>query len=119
LERVRKARGPSLLHPRALGRKQSPTRNLLERLCNRAAEVLRFCDAPLPVVMTNNTGERALRPVKTQIKISGCHQCETGAANWLKVRSYLDSARKHGLGACEAIQRALVGKLWMPPIATT
>jgi transposase len=106
------------LHPRAPGRKQSPTRNLLERLRDRAADVLRFCDAPLHVVMTNNTGERALRPVKTQIKISGCHQSETGAANWLKIRSYLDSARKHGLGAFEAIQRAFVGELWMPPIAT-
>jgi transposase len=81
--------------------------------------VLRFCDDPLHVVMTNNTGERALRPVKTQIKISGCHQCEIGAANWLKVRSYLDSARKHGLGAFEAIRRAFVGELWMPPIAMT
>ena len=87
------------LHPRAPGRKQSPTRNLLERLRDRAADVLRFADDPLHVPFTNNTGERALRPVKTQIKISGCHQSETGAAAWLDVRSYLDSARKHGLGA--------------------
>ncbi|HEX2185829.1 MAG TPA: IS66 family transposase [Chloroflexota bacterium] len=105
------------LHPRAAGRKQSPTRNLLERLRDRACDILRFVDDPLHVVMTDNTGERALRPVKTQVKISGCHQSEAGAAAWLAVRSYLDSARKHGLGAFEAIRCAFTGNLWMPPIA--
>nr|WP_276615559.1 transposase [Nonomuraea basaltis] len=68
---------------------------------------------------SNNTAERALRPIKTQVKISGCHQSETGAAAWLAVRSYLDSARKHGLNAFDAIRRAFTGHLWMPPIALT
>jgi hypothetical protein len=48
------------------------------------------------------------------VKISGCHQSETGAAAWLAVRSYLDSARKHGLNAFDAIRRAFTGHLWMP-----
>jgi transposase len=105
------------LHPRAAGRKQSPARNLLERLRDQADNVLRFADHPKQVPFTNNTGERALRPVKTQVKISGCHQSDTGAAAWLAVRSYLDSARKHGMSAFEAIHRAFTGNLWMPPIA--
>ncbi|PYC86607.1 hypothetical protein C7C46_05720 [Streptomyces tateyamensis] len=105
------------LHPRAEGRKQTRARNLLERLRDRAHDVLRFADHPKQVPFTNNTGERALRPVKTQVKISGCHQSETGAAAWLAVRSYLDSARKHGLSAFDAIHRAFTGNLWMPPIA--
>lgn len=99
------------LHPHAPGWKQSPARNLLERLRERADEVLRFADFPGWVSFTNNAGERALRPVKTQVKISGCHQSEDGAAHWLTVRSYLDSARKHGLTAFEAIHRAFTGKL--------
>lgn len=103
------------LHLRAPGRKQSPTRNRLERLRDRAHAVLRFADDPLHGPFTNNTGERALRPVKTQIKISGCHQSEDGAAAWLAVRSYLDSARKHGLNAFDAIGRAFTGNPWMPP----
>jgi hypothetical protein len=107
------------LHPRAPGRKQSPARNLLERLRDQAGDVLRFADHPRQVPFTNNTGERALRPVKTQVKISGCHQSDTGAAAWLAVRSYLDSARKHGLNAFDAIRRAFTGNLWMPPIALT
>ncbi|MGI5515993.1 IS66 family transposase [Streptomyces sp. CA-106131] len=105
------------LHPRAPGRKQSPARNLLERLRDQANNVLRFADHPRHVPFTNNTGERALRPVKTQVKISGCHQSEHGAAAWLAVRSYLDSARKHGLNPFDAIRRAFTGNLWMPPIA--
>jgi hypothetical protein len=105
------------LHPRAPGRKQSPTRNLLERLRDRAADVLRFADHPTWVPFTNNEAERTLRPVKTQVKISGCHQSETGATAWLAVRSYLDSARKHGLSAFDAIRRAFTGNLWMPPVA--
>ncbi|MBV9023544.1 MAG: IS66 family transposase, partial [Streptomycetaceae bacterium] len=104
-------------HPRAEGRKQSTTRNLLERLRDHAEDILRFANHPSRLVMTNNTGERALRPVKTQVKISGCHQSDTGAAAWLAVRSYLDSARKHGINAFDAIRRAFTGNLWMPPIA--
>jgi transposase len=103
-------------HPRAPGHKQSPARNLLERLRDQAHSVLHFADDPRHVPFTNNCGERALRPVKTQLKISGCHQSETGAMAWLAVRSYLDSARKHGLSAFEAIHRAFTGNLWMPPI---
>lgn len=102
-------------HPRAPGRKQSPARNLLERLRDQSHSVLHFADTPRHVPFTTNCGERALRPVKTQLKISGCHQSETGARAWLAVRSYLDSARKHGLNAFEAIHRAFSGNLWMPP----
>ena len=76
-----------------------------------------FADDPRHVPFTNNCGERALRPVKTQLKISGCHQSADGATAWLAVRSYLDSARKHGLSAFQAIHRAFTGNLWMPPIA--
>ncbi|MEV6868767.1 transposase [Streptosporangium subroseum] len=103
--------------PACSRRKQSPARNLLERLRDRAGDVLRFADHPGWVPFTNNEAERALRPVKTQVKISGCHQSEDGATARLTVRSYLDSARKHGLGAFEAIRRAFTGDLWMPPVA--
>nr|WP_279591924.1 transposase [Streptomyces sp. 846.5] len=105
------------LHPRAPGRGQSLARNLLERLRDHAHDVLRFADHPRQVPFTNNTAERALRPVKTQVKISGCHQSDQGAAAWLAVRSYLDSDRKHGLSAFDAIHRAFTGNLWLPPIA--
>jgi hypothetical protein len=55
--------------------------------------------------------------VKTQVKISGCHQSEAGARNWLDVRSYLSSARKHDVTAFDALRLAMQGTPWMPPIA--
>lgn len=103
-------------HPRMPGRKQSDATNLLERLRDRAEQYLRFT-RDLGVPATNNQGERDLRPVKTQIKISGCHQSDTGAANWLAVRSYLSTAAKHGLSAYATLRAAMTSDLWMPPIA--
>ncbi|MGH3345201.1 MAG: IS66 family transposase [Carbonactinosporaceae bacterium] len=50
-------------HPRRPGRKQSKTRNLLERLRDRDEQVLRFA-RDLAVPFTNNQAERDLRPVK-------------------------------------------------------
>jgi hypothetical protein len=79
------------LHPRAPGREQTKTRNLLERLRDRADEVLRFAHN-LTVPFTNNQAERDLRPAKTQLKISGCHRSATCATAWLRVRGYLSTA---------------------------
>ena len=105
------------LHPEDPWRRgQSDARNLLLRLCERRADYLRFT-VDLTVPATNNQGERDLRPVKTQIKISGCHASENGAANWLTVRSYVSTAVKHGIGAFEAVRRAFNDDVWMPPVA--
>ncbi|MFF3791855.1 hypothetical protein ACFYXW_17660 [Streptomyces sp. NPDC001981] len=60
-------------HPRAAGQKQSTARNPPERLRDQAHAVLRFADDLRHVSFTNHCGERALRPVKPQLKISGCH----------------------------------------------
>jgi len=60
-------------HRRVPGRRQSKTRNLLERLRDRDAQVLLFA-RDLSVPFTNNQAERDVRPTKTQLKISGCHR---------------------------------------------
>jgi len=95
---------------------QSKQTNLLLRLRDDRDAYLRFT-TDLTVPATNNQAERDLRPVKTQLKISGCHASKTGAENWLAIRSYLVTATKHGLGALDAIGRAITGDAWMPPIA--
>jgi transposase len=97
---------------------QSKQTNLLLRLRDDREDYLRFT-ADLTVPATNNQSERDLRPIKTQLKISGCHAAKTGAENWLAIRSYLVTAIKHGLGALDAIHRAITGHAWMPPIALT
>ena len=104
------------LHPRAAGREQSKTRNLLERLRDRAAQILRYAH-DLAVPFTNNQAERDLRPAKTQLKISGCHRSATGATAWLRVRGYISTARKHGINVMAAIRDAVTGTPWTPPTA--
>lgn len=101
-------------HRRAPGRKQSKARNLLERLRDREPEILRFT-TDLAVPFTNNGSERDLRPVKTQLKISGCHRAATGARNWLRVRGYISTVRKHGEDVLTALHDAITGNPWRPP----
>ncbi len=74
-------------HPRTSETgKQPDATNLLERLRDHAHQYLLFT-TDLHVPPTNNLAERDQRPVKTQVKISGCHQPESGARNRLDVRS--------------------------------
>ena len=101
-------------HPRQPGRKQSKTRNLLERLRDRDAQVLRFA-RDLTVPFSNNQAERDLRPAKTQMKISGCHRASTAASAWLRVRGYISTIRKHGINVLAALRDAINGNPWKSP----
>lgn len=104
-------------HPRAAGRKQTPARNLLERVHNRRAEYLRYIH-DLAVPFTNNGSERDLRPVKTQQKISGCYRSAETASDWLTIRGYVSTLRKHGHDILTALRDTLAGHPWIPPAPT-
>lgn len=104
-------------HPRAPGKQQSKTRNLLQRLRDRREQVLLFAH-DLSVPFSNNQAERDLRPAKTQLKISGCHRSETGARTWLTIRSYTSTCRKNGVHILTALRDALTGNAWTPTYAT-
>ena len=103
-------------HRRTPGRRQSKTRNLLERLRNRDHQVLLFA-RDLTVPFTNNQAERDIRPTKTQMKISGCHRSATTANAWLRVRAYISTVRKHGDSVLDALRNAITGDPWKPPLA--
>jgi transposase len=103
-------------HRRVPGRRQSKTRNLLERLRDRDDQVLLFA-RDLSVPFTNNQAERDVRPTKTQMKISGCHRSETTAKAWLRVRSYISTVRKHSDNVLDALRDAITGSPWKPPLA--
>jgi transposase/uncharacterized coiled-coil protein SlyX len=106
-------------HPARPGRKQSKTRNLLQRLRDRESEVLRFAHN-LTVPFSNNQAERDLRPTKTHMKISGTFRSETSAKAWARIRGYVSTARKNGITAFEAIHTAVLGNPWTPtPSPTT
>lgn len=100
-------------HPKAAGRKQTPTRNLLHRMKSRRAEYLRYVTDP-GVPFTNNGSERDLRPAKTQQKISGSHRSATGATNWATVRGHISTLRKQGLPVLTGLRDTLTGNPWTP-----
>jgi transposase len=101
-------------HRRAPGRKQSKTRNLLERLRDRDEQVLLFA-RDLSVPFTNNQAERDVRPTKTQMKISGCHRSDTTARAWLRIRGYISTVGKHDDNILTALHDAITGNPWTPP----
>jgi len=89
--------------------KRSKARNLLERLTKYEEDVLRFMEEQL-VPFTNNLGERDLRMVKVQQKISGCFRSEQGANMFCRIRSYLATCRKNGVSSAEALRMLFQGR---------
>jgi transposase len=61
------------------------------------------------VPFDNNQAERDLRMVKTKTKVSGCFRSMDGAKDYLKIMSYVGTAKKHGVSAYEAIRCAVSG----------
>ncbi|MGH3196185.1 MAG: IS66 family transposase [Streptosporangiaceae bacterium] len=94
--------------------KQKPGREMLEFCRAREADVLRFA-SDTSVWPTNNLSERGVRPLKTQQKISGRLTSDDVTQNRLDIRGYIDTARKHGLGALDVLEQLMLGRPWMPP----
>ena len=53
---------------------------------------------------TNNDSEKALRPAKTKLKVSGCFRSEEGAGNYATVASVIQTAVKNGQNPFEVLQ---------------
>jgi transposase len=90
--------------------KKSKARNLYERLRDRADDGLRFMYVD-DVPFTNNQGENDLRMTKVQQKISGCFKSMEGANLFCRIRSYLITARKHGITPTEALKSIFDGRI--------
>lgn len=98
---------PPLAHSR--GRpKQTPARNLLERLDVHQAEVLRFIH-DFQVPFDNNQAERDIRMMKLKQKISGGFRSLDGARVFCRIRGYLSTLKKQGYNLLDALEQLFLG----------
>ena len=88
---------------------------MLEFCRDREADILRFT-TDTGVWPTNNISESGLRPNKTQQKVSGRLTSDDTTQDRLDIRSYIDTARKHGCDVLTVLHALFTGKPWMPPV---
>jgi transposase len=111
------ANPPPVRQPHQRGRmKQSPIRNLLERLLLDQEAVLAFLDN-LTIPFDNNQAERDLRMVRVQQKISGAFRSADGATAFARLRGYLSTLRKQGYRLLAALEALFTGQPLYPSFA--
>jgi transposase len=108
------ANPPPERRPGQRGRiKQSPARNLLERLWLGQEEVLAFLN-DLTIPFDNNQAEQDLRMLKVQQKIAGSFRADSGSEAFARIRGYLVSMRKQGVALLAALQSVFSGQPLYP-----
>ena len=94
-------------------KKKSKALNLLERLKRYEKATLAFMyDFTVP--FDNNLGERDIRMMKVQQKISGTFRSFDGALSFCRIRSYISTVKKQSVNVIMAIEDAFAGDTLLP-----
>lgn len=91
-------------------RKKGKIRALIERLQKHKGAVCLFI-YNFAVPFTNNQAEQDIRIIKVKNKVCGCFRTESGARDYLKIMSYVGTAKKNNVNVHEAIRQAVIGDI--------
>ncbi len=94
-------------------RYQNTATNLLTRLDAYRDDVLRFT-VDFDVPFDNNQGERDIRMVILQQKISGSWRTKAGADHFCAIRSYVCTMKKHRYSLLDGLRELFEGRVWLP-----
>ena len=65
--------------------------------------------------LENNQGERDIRMVKLQQKISGSWRTKAGADHFCAIRSYVSTMKKHDYNVLRGLRALFESEAWLPP----